>query len=187
MTVFLTPDLEPFYAGTYFPPSDGHGRPGFPRLLRSISQAWEGDRANVVSSAATVTERMREASTSVLGATAVAPTPDLPGRPSPPTARPSIRGTADSAGHRSFPSPANLEFLLTHDQRVGDDGLAPGAREMVFTTLREMWAGGIYDPSRRRILALQRRRRLAGPSLRDDALRQRPAGEALSARLPGQR
>ena len=145
MTVFLTPDLEPFYAGTYFPPSDGHGRPGFPRLLRSISQAWEGDRANVVSSAATITERMRETSTSVLGATAVAPTPDLPG-----TALTTYRSAFDPrnggfGGAPKFPSPANLEFLLTHDQRVGDDGLAPGAREMVFTTLREMWAGGIYD------------------------------------------
>ena len=40
MTVFLTPDRKPFYAGTYFPPQDGYGRPGFPRLLQTIHDAW---------------------------------------------------------------------------------------------------------------------------------------------------
>ena len=41
MTVFLTHDLKPFFAGTYFPPEDGHGRPGFGRLLASIDEAWK--------------------------------------------------------------------------------------------------------------------------------------------------
>src|SRR5262245_50128684 len=40
MTVFLTHDLRPFYAGTYFPPADWHGRPGFPRVLTALRQAW---------------------------------------------------------------------------------------------------------------------------------------------------
>ena len=41
MTVFLTPDQEPFFAGTYFPPDDRWGRPGFPSLLKKIADAWE--------------------------------------------------------------------------------------------------------------------------------------------------
>src|SRR5690606_18479618 len=43
MTVFLTPDLEPFYAGTYFPPDDGHGRPGFRRVLEALRNAWDNE------------------------------------------------------------------------------------------------------------------------------------------------
>src|SRR6266571_2805418 len=40
MTVFLTPDGQPFYGGTYFPPVDRHGMPGFPRVLEAVAQAW---------------------------------------------------------------------------------------------------------------------------------------------------
>src|ERR1700736_5242349 len=51
MSVFLTPDLKPFYGGTYFPPTDAHGRPGFPTLLRALSDAYHNLRADVDSSA----------------------------------------------------------------------------------------------------------------------------------------
>ena len=44
MSVFLTPELHPFYGGTYFPPEDAFGRPGFPRLLNQISRSWADDR-----------------------------------------------------------------------------------------------------------------------------------------------
>jgi uncharacterized protein YyaL (SSP411 family) len=47
MSVFLTPDLKPFYGGTYFPPTDAYGRPGFPTLLRSIGRAWNEDKDGV--------------------------------------------------------------------------------------------------------------------------------------------
>jgi len=145
MTVFLTPDLEPFYAGTYYPPDDAHGRPGFPRLLQSISNAWDTDRDNVLASAATITERMRKQSTQDLGLTAAALTDDLPI-----AAITTFRAAFDSTnggfgGSPKFPSPGNLEFLLMHDNRVGDDGIRPAARDMVLHTLRQMWAGGMYD------------------------------------------
>jgi uncharacterized protein YyaL (SSP411 family) len=48
MSVFLTPDLEPFFGGTYFPPEDRHGRRGFRSVLEGLGQAWEKDRAGVV-------------------------------------------------------------------------------------------------------------------------------------------
>jgi len=59
-SVFLTPDLEPFYAGTYFPPHDDHGRPGFPRVLHQLHQAWEARRDEVLQVAARVTAEIRE-------------------------------------------------------------------------------------------------------------------------------
>ncbi len=52
MSVFLTPDLKPFYGGTYYPPQDAYGRPGFSTLLRSIAKAWREDNAKVLESAA---------------------------------------------------------------------------------------------------------------------------------------
>ena len=52
MSVFLTPDLKPFYGGTYFPPEDSYGRPGFPSLLKKVAEAWQADRENIVKSAA---------------------------------------------------------------------------------------------------------------------------------------
>src|SRR5213079_397421 len=48
MTVFVTPDGEPFYAGTYFPPEDRHGIPGFPRLLQAIAETWRDKREDVL-------------------------------------------------------------------------------------------------------------------------------------------
>src|SRR5438105_1091223 len=50
MTVFLTPEGVPFYGGTYFPPDDRHGLPGFPRLLEAIADAWRSRREEVVAS-----------------------------------------------------------------------------------------------------------------------------------------
>src|SRR5205085_5456820 len=47
MSVFLTPDLRPFYGGTYFPPLDSHGRPGFPTLLKAIAEAYQNRRDDV--------------------------------------------------------------------------------------------------------------------------------------------
>src|SRR5271156_3782384 len=59
MSVFLTPDLEPFFGGTYFPPSDSRGMAGFPRVLASVSQAWRDRHDEIVESAAEMTEQLR--------------------------------------------------------------------------------------------------------------------------------
>src|SRR5215212_4154682 len=60
MPVFLTPDLQPFYGGTYFPPTDSRGMPGFPRVLLSVHRAWVERRGEIVSSAGDLTERIRQ-------------------------------------------------------------------------------------------------------------------------------
>ena len=62
MTVFLTPDLKPFFAGTYFPPKDAYGRPGFPTLLSSLAEMWHKDQEKLVSQAETIVNHLNSAS-----------------------------------------------------------------------------------------------------------------------------
>ena len=58
-SVFLTPDLKPFYAGTYFPPEDSHGRPGFPRVLQSLHVAWQEKRQQIEEQADNIVQTIR--------------------------------------------------------------------------------------------------------------------------------
>src|SRR5712691_2952942 len=60
MTVFLTPDQEPFFAGTYFPPTDRYGRPGFKTLLERIADLWSRDRDGLRAQGAEVARFLRE-------------------------------------------------------------------------------------------------------------------------------
>src|SRR5687768_11801118 len=59
MSVWLTPQLEPFYGGTYFPPTSRRGRPGFVEILQEIARVWREERDKVVQSAATILDRLR--------------------------------------------------------------------------------------------------------------------------------
>ena len=68
MTVFLTPAQQPFFAGTYFPPEDRHGRPGFPAILRRIAELWSGNRAALERVGAELTTHLREATEPAPGA-----------------------------------------------------------------------------------------------------------------------
>src|SRR4051812_12649402 len=72
MSVWLTPDLKPFYGGTYFPPSSKWGRPGFIDILQEIARVWREDRAKATESAEAMTRQLRSLETA-------APTPDIPG------------------------------------------------------------------------------------------------------------
>jgi hypothetical protein len=60
MTVFLTPDLEPFFAGTYFPPEDRHGMPGFTRVLTSVAAAWRNNRDQIDTSSGEIAAFLRQ-------------------------------------------------------------------------------------------------------------------------------
>jgi uncharacterized protein YyaL (SSP411 family) len=60
MSVFLTPDLKPFYGGTYFPPDDRYGRPGFKRVLLALADAWKTQRDRIEQSAAALTEHVQQ-------------------------------------------------------------------------------------------------------------------------------
>ncbi len=59
MTVFLTPELKPFFGGTYFPPQDRHGLPGFKKLLMGLTQAWKEQRQEILKSSEELTGHMR--------------------------------------------------------------------------------------------------------------------------------
>jgi len=60
LSAWLTPDLKPFFGGTYFPPEDRHGRPGFPTLLRAIARGWETERDKLVAEGERALGTLRE-------------------------------------------------------------------------------------------------------------------------------
>jgi uncharacterized protein YyaL (SSP411 family) len=139
MSVWLTPDLKPFFGGTYFPPASRWGRPGFIDILQQIGRAWVSDRDKVVQSAESVTDQLKQiergaAGSSVPGAEALARTvsqfhQSFDWRNS---------GFGDAP---KFPRPSELLFLLREHARIGDDY----ARDMVLRTLRAMALGGMRD------------------------------------------
>ncbi len=141
-SVFLTPDLQPFYAGTYFPPVDTPNRPGFPTILDAVHEAWVEREAEVIESAEQISTAIEMATSR--GFTA------LSGRTldqSVPTAALDYLRKAYDATHGGFggapkfPSPSNLEFLLSVYERESDESLL----KMVTRTLDMMAYGGIYD------------------------------------------
>ena len=148
MTVFLTPEGKPFYAGTYFPPEDGHGRPGFPRVLASLRDLWRDDRSRVLDSAQGITERLQAAVARQYASD------DGPAEASAALTSEAVealwRGFDEEWGGfgraPKFPNPGGLEFLLMHEARLRGEGGPPGASgRMVLSTLRAMAAGGMYD------------------------------------------
>ena len=145
MTVFMTPGGDPFFAGTYFPPEDGQGRPGFRRVLEALRHSWDTERDRLVGSATRITEQLQEA-TAREAAGDGAITPDLTVG-----AVERMRGAFDATwggfgAAPKFPNPSTLEFLLLHDNAatVADTG-EPSARMMAIETLRSMALGGMYD------------------------------------------
>jgi uncharacterized protein YyaL (SSP411 family) len=143
MSVWLTPDLKPFFGGTYFPPASRWGRPGFVEILRQLASAWRNDRQDVLRSAETVVERLRLAS----GADDAAPDrAPVAGRDAIETGIAAFAQTFDArrggfGGAPKFPRPAELVFLLRAHAFTGDRR----AREMALETLRAMALGGIRD------------------------------------------
>ena len=141
-SVFLTPDLKPFYAGTYFPPTDVPGRPGFPTILDAVHEAWVTREVEVIESANQISDTIELATSR--GFTALTATP--PDRSLTTAAVDYLRTTYSHAyggfgGAPKFPSPANLEFLLSEYGRVADESLL----KMVTYTLDMMAYGGMYD------------------------------------------
>ncbi|MBZ0169299.1 MAG: DUF255 domain-containing protein [Kofleriaceae bacterium] len=138
MTVFLTPDMQPFFAGTYFPPRNGLGRPGFPTILKRIAEVWREQPDGLRTQAVEITGRLRESSR-----------PPLPlpvGRAEIAAAVAHFAATFDPAfgGFGSapkFPAATALSLLLRHHRHTGD----AHALQMIRTTLDAMARGGIYD------------------------------------------
>ena len=137
-SVFLTPELKPFFAGTYFPPRDVSGRPGFPRLLQSLRQAWLLNRPELLQQADMVAQAMEQALASPHPPAAELPAQDLAGELQQALASRYDREWGGFGQAPKFPSPANLCFLL---ERSADEG----ARDMLLTTLDRMARGGLMD------------------------------------------
>jgi uncharacterized protein len=140
MTVFLTPDGRPFYAGTYFPKTARGGLPGFSDLCRAIAAAYRDRRDDVEAQAAEVARRLT--SLSERPASEEALTPQILDDATVGLARLFDAEQGGFGGAPKFPPSLALEFLIRRLWRRPDD---PHAREMVELTLGRMAAGGIYD------------------------------------------
>jgi uncharacterized protein YyaL (SSP411 family) len=136
MNMFLTPDLAPFFGGTYFPPRPRHGLPAFADLLRAVATAWRERRDEIEQQAQALLTHVREG-------TRLPPRPpaaDLHARAVATLARSFDPAHGGFGGAPKFPQPALLQYLLLLAWR--GDGQA---RAMLTATLRNMAAGGIYD------------------------------------------
>jgi uncharacterized protein YyaL (SSP411 family) len=140
LNVFLTPDLKPFFGGTYFPPQPRHHLPGFPDLLRQIAGLWQQRRTEIVHSAADILGRLAEATV-------------RPPQPGIVLDRALLDRAADHCGAEydprhggfgaapKFPRPCLPAFLLEHAVRGGH----PETVRKVLHTCERMAAGGIHD------------------------------------------
>ncbi|WHM36922.1 thioredoxin domain-containing protein [Streptomyces sp. BPTC-684] len=140
MTVFLTPDAEPFYFGTYFPPEPRHGMPSFPQVLEGVRAAWTDRREEVGEVAAKVVRDLSERELVYGGGAGVPGEEELAGALLGLT-RDYDERHGGFGGAPKFPPSMTLEFLLRHHARTG----AEGALQMAADTCEKMARGGVYD------------------------------------------
>ena len=139
MTVFLTPEGKPFYGGTYYPPEDRHGIPGFPRVLASIANAYRQERGEVILATERLLQQMRAMATASRGVEPL--TADVLSEAFAGISKDFDPKYGGIGLQPKFPQPMTYEFLLRYHLRTGD----VRALEMVGTTLDRMAMGGIYD------------------------------------------
>jgi len=138
MSVFLTPELEPFFGGTYFPPRGMHGRPGFAELLAGLARAWKENRENVVQQGRRMAERIAEEGRF-----------DARAELEPAVLDRSLAALQESfdpvwGGFGSapkFPHALDLRLALRHWKRTGDER----ALHIATSTLDRMARGGMHD------------------------------------------
>jgi uncharacterized protein len=139
MTMFLTPDLKPFYGGTYYPPTDSRGMPGFPKVLTAIADSYKNRREEISSTADAITAELKK-SDRFIASNEMLTTEVLN------QAYSALAGNFDQknggfGGAPKFPPSMTLMFLLRHHKRTN----SPQALNMVETTLQKMAGGGMYD------------------------------------------
>ncbi|WOI62711.1 thioredoxin domain-containing protein [Streptomyces fradiae] len=140
MTVFLTPDGEPFYFGTYFPPAPRHGMPSFRQVLEGVAAAWRDRRDEVGKVAGTIVRELSGRSLALGG------DGGAPGEPELAQALLGLTREYDErhggfGGAPKFPPSMVLGFLLRHHARTGSEG----ALQMASDTCEAMARGGLYD------------------------------------------
>jgi len=148
MTVFLTPELKPFFGGTYFPPASKWGRPGFSDLLGELARVWKSDRTRVEEAAAELLQRLRSV-TATDGSSRSEN--ELAGIDALDVGVEQFQRSFDRrrggfGDAPKFPRPSELLFLLREYARRGPaDGRASTALQMATDTLRAMALGGMRD------------------------------------------
>ena len=138
MTIIMTPDKKPFYAGTYFPKQQRWGRPGMMQLLPQIAEAWRNDRQKVLTSANQITQHIIRLSTRPPGTALDQDILNQARQFFDQAYDPEYGGFGKSP---KFPSPHQLNFLLRRYYHTNDEK----ALAMVEKTLTQMRFGGIYD------------------------------------------
>ena len=140
MSVWLTPDLKPFYGGTYFPPSALWGRPGFTEILTHVAQIWREDRSKLTQSADALVAQLRA------GGPSTAPSGAVPGSGALDRTVRQFEAAFDTrhggfGDAPKFPRPSEVLFLLREHARTGHGA----ALDMSLRTLRAMAQGGMRD------------------------------------------
>ncbi|MEX1137750.1 MAG: thioredoxin domain-containing protein [Bacteroidota bacterium] len=139
MSMFLTPDLKPFFGGTYIPPAEKYGRAGFPDILTRIHDAWVTDRSKILEYSERVRDYLEQSSrpeNKPTKATALALERGFDS-----FSRSYDKENAGFSDKPKFPRPVAFNFLLRYYSRTGDRR----ALEMSLETLRRMYKGGMYD------------------------------------------
>ena len=156
MSVWLTPDLKPFYGGTYFPPEDRHGRPGFVTLLNAITRHWREQRQKILTGADEVVAALRRYATE-------GPSREVAGKHAPTESLPEAASEALTkafqyfheahdatwggfGGAPKFPRPSTLNFLFRVAALQGrKTALGEEMIKLAVFTLRKMAEGGLQD------------------------------------------
>ena len=142
MCVFLTPDLKPFYGGTYWPPTGTQGMPGFDQVLTAVIDAWQNRREQAIAGGRPTHRGASARSAQLEGGGDAELSLDLierRGRPTPPGVR--LRPTAASAQRQNF----RTRWTCSCCWRSTRGTSSRGCLDMVRLTLDRMAAGGIYD------------------------------------------
>ncbi|XAR61288.1 hypothetical protein NMG60_11034938 [Bertholletia excelsa] len=150
LSVFLSPDLKPLMGGTYFPPDDKYGRPGFKTVLRKLKEAWETKKDTLVKSGAFAIEQLSDALSASASSSRVQ---EGLARKAMELCAEQLAGSYDSklGGFGSapkFPRPVEIQLMLYYSKKLEEDGNLPKAKEilqMVLFSLQCMARGGIHD------------------------------------------
>ncbi len=146
LTAFLTPDGLPFFGGTYFPPVDQHGRPGLPRVLLTMVEAFQNKRDEVTESAGSVMAAI-EHNESFMGR-AGNPGPELVAKLVSSALKQFDARSGGFGSQPKFPHSGAIDLLLDISSRVmtmADEDVSQAARTAAMVTLAKMSKGGIYD------------------------------------------
>jgi uncharacterized protein len=141
MSVFLTPDGKPFYGGTYFPPTPRYGMPSFREVLRAVSEAWRGRRADLLKSSENIVAHLAQASEFADTAERSPLAIDTLVKATQNIARTYDRTRGGWGSAPKFPQPMTLEFLLRRTIQQPEESISA----MIDHTLITMAHGGIYD------------------------------------------